>query len=70
MLKITLEGKKKKNETEPEEEKDINMVYTDNEQWLKLRENMIGNSPEENIDNETSLFDQIVIVNAFARCKY
>jgi hypothetical protein len=65
VLKITLVGKKV-NETE----RNVNLTYNDNEQWTKLRNNMIGNSPEENIDNTTSLFDRIVVVNAFARCEY
>ena len=62
LLEITLLGKKEKeNETD---------TSIDREQWSKLRNNMIGDSPDDNIDNTTSLFDRIVIVNAFARCKY
>lgn len=67
VLKITLVGKNvKENETET----DVEFSYTDQEQWSKLRNNMIGKSPDDNIDNTTSLFDRIVIVNAFARCEY
>jgi hypothetical protein len=56
----------KENETDTNSE----LAYTDKQQWLKLRNTMIGNSPEENIDNTTSLFDRIVVVNAFSRCEY
>ena len=65
VLKIKLVGKKQNGTVT-----DINLPYTDQEQWLKLRNNMIGNSSDENIDNTTSLFDRIVVVNAFARCEY
>ena len=65
LLKLTFLGKQKKKTTEI----NTKIPESDEDQWKRMRTTMKGTKPEENLDNNTSLFDRILVTNTFARGK-